>query len=802
MTAAALGALLAHWRRHPLQLATLLLGLALATALWSAVQAINGEARASYARAAGVIGQDQLRYLARRDGAPLREADYVALRKAGWLVTPVLEGDLRVGSASVRLLGIDPLTAPPQAGLADVVGDASLLDFITPPGELHVGPETAARIGTGSPLPLVVSATMPPGIAIADIGIAQGLLHAPGQVSRLLLAPGQPPARAALAAIAPDLVEREPATAADLSRLTDSFHLNLTAFAVLAFAVGLFIVHAAIGLAFEQRRPVLRTLRALGVSARALVLMLLGELLGLALLAGLAGVLLGLGIAALLLPDVSATLRGLYGAEVPGTLSLRPMAWLAAVAIALAGALASAAQGLWQAWRMPILAPAQPEAWLRASRATMRLQTVTAAGLSVVAVALWLFGTGLALGFVMLACILIAAALALPGLLALAAEIGRRLSAGVVGGWFWADTRQQLPGLSLALMALLLALAANIGVGTMVASFRQTFVGWLDQRLAAELYVTARDEAEAEALRRWLAPRSDAVLPVWHIEASLLGQPGEVYGVADHATYRDNWPIITAVPGAWNKVAQGEGLLVNEQLWRRARLELGTPLALPGGWQAPVVGVYSDYGNPSPQVMVGIDTLLKLAPDVPKLRHAVRVSPDHATALAEELRNAFGLPAQNVADQAAIKAFSLRTFDRTFRVTAALNVLTLGVAAIAILASLLTLAGMRLPQLAPAWALGLTRRRLAVLELVRALTLAALTALAAVPLGLVLALILLDVINVEAFGWQLPMRVFPGDWLLLFCLALLAAGLAALWPAWRLMRLAPAALLKVFAHER
>ncbi|TJW23729.1 MAG: ABC transporter permease, partial [Mesorhizobium sp.] len=50
-----LTALLSHWRRRPVQLAMLLLGLSLATALWSAVQAINGEARASYDRAAAIL---------------------------------------------------------------------------------------------------------------------------------------------------------------------------------------------------------------------------------------------------------------------------------------------------------------------------------------------------------------------------------------------------------------------------------------------------------------------------------------------------------------------------------------------------------------------------------------------------------------------------------------------------------------------------------------------------------------------------------------------------------------------------
>jgi putative ABC transport system permease protein len=116
--------------------------------------------------------------------------------------------------------------------------------------------------------------------------------------------------------------------------------------------------------------------------------------------------------------------------------------------------------------------------------------------------------------------------------------------------------------------------------------------------------------------------------------------------------------------------------------------------------------------------------------------------------------------------------------------------------------SMLTLAAIRLPQLAPVWALGLRRRTLGQLELLRALGLSALTALAALPLGLALAWVLLAVVNVEAFGWRLPMFLFPWDWLRLLALALLAAALAALWPALRLARLPPSVLLKVFSDER
>src|SRR5690606_24926404 len=128
------------------------------------------------------------------------------------------------------------------------------------------------------------------------------------------------------------------------------------------------------------------------------------------------------------------------------------------------------------------------------------LQGLAAAVLIGLAIGLAALGGGLVAGFAMLGALLLAAALALPLWLWLALRAGERLARGPVAEWFWADTRQQLPGLSLARMALLLALAAKIGVGTMVKSARLTFEGWLDQRLAAELYVEAADAEQAADL--------------------------------------------------------------------------------------------------------------------------------------------------------------------------------------------------------------------------------------------------------------------------------------------------------------
>src|SRR5258706_522349 len=320
-----LAVLLSHWRRHPMQLATLLIGLISATALWSGVQALNQQARTSYDRAAAVFGGARTAMLVGRDSATFPRQLFVDLRRAGWPVSPVLEGRVQIGGRSFRLLGIEPVTIPADVGNAPAIGRAGLQSFVTPPGEMLVAPEVLADLNLpegATPLasdgtllpPLRVQAQLVPDVLVVDIGIAQRLLKMPDQVSRLLVGKAKGK-RAPLENVAGDKLRLvEPDAESDLERLTDSFNLNLTAFGLLSFVVGLFIVNSAIGLAFEQRLPTLRTLRACGVYAGMLNAVLLVELVSLALVAGVIGLVCGYLIAASLLPDVAASLRGLYSA--------------------------------------------------------------------------------------------------------------------------------------------------------------------------------------------------------------------------------------------------------------------------------------------------------------------------------------------------------------------------------------------------------------------------------------------------------------------------------------------------------
>jgi putative ABC transport system permease protein len=62
--------------------------------------------------------------------------------------------------------------------------------------------------------------------------------------------------------------------------------------------------------------------------------------------------------------------------------------------------------------------------------------------------------------------------------------------------------------------------------------------------------------------------------------------------------------------------------------------------------------------------------------------------------------------------------------------------------------------------------------------------------------------VLLAIVNVEAFGWRLPMFVFPMDWLMLGAIAFLAAVASVFLPVRRLATIDPADLLRIFANER
>jgi len=790
--ASCLLALLSYWHKNPLQLFAYLSGVALATALWSGVQAINLEAKVSYKAAAETLGEGQYDLIQPKQDRTISTADYVSLRKSGWSVSPVVDGYLN----NIRLVGMDPLTLPSSflfanANITNSIGENNIFET------LFTNESTAKNLIKN--VMVVVDKNVAPGTAVGDISLVQRLLKK-DKITYLIVHPEQPLGQKELEIVTPHLTLKNIQQMTDISKLTDSFHLNLSAFGLLSFAVGLFIVHSTIGLAFEQRRAMMRSMRSMGVSLRTLIIIVTIEMIILAIIGAIIGIVLGYLIAGFLLPDVAATLKGLYGANISGNLQLRPDWWLSGLIIALLGTALAMSSQIWQITKLPILASAKPRAWMLVTTSHFTLQMKGAILLLTLGGICAILLDGLIAGFALLGALLVAAAASLPALLAWSLRKLQKYARTPLWGWFWADTRQQLPGLSLALMALLLAVSANIGVSTMVSSFRLTFISFLDQRLAPELFLQVSNKDQSTDLNTFLSERGIEVLPLMSNEAVISKQPVELFGIKVGNTYRENWRFLDATENPWDTLQNGNATIVNEQFARRTSLWVGDQVNIASKLTLPIAAIVGDYGNPKGQVIINEELFRNLYPQSYPARFGIRTN--NPVELQSEIINQIGIDNNSIIDQKSLKAFSLEIFERTFLVTSALNILTLGVASFAILMSLLTLADRRIPQLSPVWALGLTRSQIGKLELLRAVLLALFVVVFSVPTGLVLAWVLLNVINVKAFGWQLPMFFFPMEYLKLGLYALFASFLAATWPSLKLSRTPPSDLLKVFASER
>ena len=416
-------------------------------------------------------------------------------------------------------------------------------------------------------------------------------------------------------------------------------------------------------------------------------------------------------------------------------------------------------------------------------------------------------------------------ALWLPALLAMALQLASRaLRRRPLWQWAVADLQLQLPRLQLAMMALLLALAANLGVSSMVGGFRLTFLDWLDQRLLADIYVHP-EEGDYARLRDWLAaqPEVATLLPARQAQATLVlgtaattperAVPVALFGIHPAPALTRQWPLLSSVAGreaAWQALREG-AVFINEQLARRRGLHAGETLTLRGSdrreRRLTIAAIYPDYGNPHGEIVMPTARLAREF-DAPPGSLGVVLAAGSASGAArdaalERLRSGLteelAISGEVLTDQRRLKATSKAVFERTFAITRALNALTLAVAALALLTTLLAQAGVRRAQLAPLWALGVPRSRLVAVQLGQLVGAALATALVALPLGIALAWALVAVINVAAFGWRLPLHLFPDEMAITLALAVLVAASAALLPARRLWRSPPRQLLEEFA---
>ncbi len=841
--------------RHPWQLGLSTLGVAISVAVVVGIDLANASAeRAFRLSVEGVAGKATHEIVAEPRGVD--EEVYRQLRvDAGFRrLAPVVEGWVsseRSPSRPLHLLGIDPfaealfrgftrdLRSGPQSGDLDT--------FLTEPGAALAGADLVDELGlevgdafeirlTGRRHRLVLIGLLTPGddlgrsasrdLLVTDITSAQEILDRVGRLSRIDVLLEGDDGIERLRSLLPDGVElrSKQARTGALDEMTRAFRLNLQALSLLALLVGMFLIYNTVTFSVVQRRPWIGTLRALGVTRREIFYLVLSETALIAAAGTVAGLVLGTVLSRTLVELMVRTINDLYFVLSVRGVEISPLAWGKGALLGLGGTLAAA----WLPAREATEAP--PRAVLERShleRRTRRsLPRWTAVGLILLAASGALIAIpsrSLPLSFAaifvfVLGCAGLVPALTLAGTRGLEPVFVKLF--GFLGTLAARSAAATLSRTGVAVAALVVAVAMTLGVSIMVRSFRATLIDWLEVTLQADFYIApadldprghgrSLDPALATALRQ--TPGVGYVTTYRRLEVASEHGPSRltVLDIEEPAFRVFPWAAGRR-PEVWRRFVDSGAVIVSEPYAYHHRLEIGDRVELgTDGGRRPfeIAGIFYDYASDRGIVAMHRRTYDRFWDDPTIQSMGIFGTPESdlgrlATDLRETVARTASKPGGDSSQEIRIAANrdlrqgALAIFDRTFQITDVLRLLAVGVAFLGILSALMALQLERARELGVLRANGLTPPQVWGLVTAQTGLTGLIAGLLAAPLGIALSVLLIEIINRRSFGWTLRMDLSAGVLGQALLLALAAALLAGLYPAYRMSKSSPALALR------
>jgi putative ABC transport system permease protein len=743
----------------------------------------------------------------------------------------------------VRVLGVDLLVdAEIRSALADEDVADRVVDAVTGRG-VFLSEELAGRLGVAPGDTVTLSARTRPEavevvalypsdrlsavwerVVVLDVALAMELFGRGDRVDRIELAPRKDVTAADLRRrlteilpedyqVAPPSRRRETA-----EQMVASLRFNLVALSAISVMVGAVLVATTLATSVVQRRYTVALLRSLGASRYQIAGAVMAEAVAIGAAGGVLGTVAGLVGARAALASVRYSVAALLRGSMATEIEAEP--WLLGIGLGLAVvvSLVAAVLPLLEALRTPVLQNLTDAAPRRLRLRSLVIDIAVLAALAVVAGWLTTLPAWVGLPIAAMAACLMVMAMLLVGsgpLLDLLARLGSRPLARVTGP----AVRLAAAALSAgrrraawAAGAVSVAIALAVAIVTMVTSFRATVVEWTEAGMRADVWVRPMamergvPTGELDPAVIDLAVElfgAEAVDPFYTIDISHQDRPVTFAGAAFDVVARHG---SVAFPGRESAEVFAEawetgGGVVNEPFANRFGVSEGDTIVLepPGGpLEVHIVGVFSDYSRSHGLVVVDRAEFLERFPNRGPLDMAVFLGPEVDDAEARDLL------LEGVRGRFLIEAFSnrelkrevLAAFDKTFAITTALSVVAAVVAVIAVVTVLLALIGERRRELATVRAVGGSRRQLGSMVVAEAGLLGLAAAVTGSAAGLVVGVILVEVVNLQSFGWSLALDVPWRDlvgmavWVAVACLV---AGLA---PAAAALRVEPAGELR------
>ncbi len=831
---------------HPWQLGLSLLGIALGVAVVVSIDLTTTSANRAFEQSNEVVLGRTTHQVISANGIP--ESLFPGIQQAvrPGHAAPVVEAAVGINGIEGRafsLLGLDPLaerelrgylhsadgetldigalmTMPATAVLARQVVDLAGLErgewF-----EVSVGGRRHALRLIGileSSEPLEVQATAH--LILTDIATAQELLGRYGTLSHIdLRVDGADEAAVLrrLREVLPTsirLVEVGSRTRESLA-MARAFRLNLLMLSLLALLVGMFLIFNTVSFSVVQRHAIFGHLRTLGVTRGQLLRLILAEATGLGLVGSLLGLGLGVLLAGELLGLVTQTLSDHYFSVAVTSILVTPQTLLKGLALGVAASIIAAALPALEAMSIaPVMVAMRSRQEARARAWTPWLAAVGLVSMLGAFMLLGVTRTALAPGFLSLSLLVVGATLMSPALLLgmlrvsdmLLRSFGSVLGPMAVRGIVGSFSRT-----SVAVAALMVSLATTVGVSIMVESFRSSLATWLDATLQADVYVTVPGVGGGRIDPAIMARLRDLSGIEEHSEGVTIevdSGMGRVHvaGIAMAARSHDGFVFTGGVQDeVWDEFHQQGKVLVTEPLaWRHDfvrgdRLKLETD----EGERAFEIGaVVRDYGSQRGAIIMSRERFDRHWPDrgVSTVGLYLQEDASAETLIGSVERAAAGTQSVYARANEIIREHTLAVFDRTFVITKVLRWLAVGIAFVGIVCALLSIQLEKFRETAVLRALGVARAQVGRLVLLTTGLMGCAAGLLAAPLGVAMAWMLTAVINRRSFGWSIDLTLGAAPLLLMLALAIVAALLAGLYPAWRMTRTHPGLALRDGEH--
>lgn len=739
---------------------------------------------------------------------------------------------------TVPLIGVDLVAeaSDPENAYAGSAARVDEFRHINDPDAVWVTRGLANQVGSRITLVVndrareyVVRGFIPDGTQVSgdavlmDMGAAQAATGKLGRVDRILIRTPDSKAlevwqqRVREALPAGVLVNAQGSESYANRRMLAAFRWNLRILSYIAVIVGAFLIYNALSVSVVRRRVDIGTMRAVGASRNMVLSAFLIEAGMIGALGALASLPIGRLLAAGAVRMLSTTVNALYVSSRPGEMSISLSTIAFALVVGVGVSVISALAPAREASKVPpteAMARGRREYEVHVKRGRDAIVALMLAAVGAGAAELPEIGGRPIMGYASALLFVGSAALLTPLLvqrILSGVSNALRRTFGVEALLAARSLKGSLRRTSVLVAALATAVAMITSVGIMVGSFRQTVLQWMENELPADLYIRSAGGAGADqhptiapgvAQHILSVPGVEAVSRFRAYEIEYQGLPATIAGTdVDSRRSQQGLSFLSHRDGGevLRELASGNNAIVSEPFANKHHVKRGDSITLPLRGQSAkftIIDVFYDYGHEAGFILLARDTLLRYLPDPAPSNLAVYITPGaNLNETRAAVQRATAGNSLLIFSNREIRREGIRVFDQTFAVTYALEAISILVAVGGIAGALISIVMDRQREFGVLKSLGASGGQIRRLILIEAGLIGVFANVVGVPLGFVLSLVLVYVINKQSFGWTIqfhwPVAVLVGAMSVVY----VSTVLAGLYPARIAVRLNPIEVL-------